>query len=392
MQHLKIALVLGGCLGAAALGIDSLVPALPLLAGEFGVSPGDSQLALTLAMLGFSLGQIPAGIASDRYGRRRVLYFALSTFALTCLLVARLPDFPALLALRVLQGLSLAGLSVSARAIVRDVSSGVDAGALMSSVTTVMALASVMAPLIGGYFSAEFGWRSIFIVMALYGAAFLLPVRWVVPATRGQGRAQSPLKQLQVSLRAFAGNAQSVRGVLVNAAAFAGLFGFISGSAAMAKEVFHLPQELLGPVIALIPLMLVLASQISRLLVRRVGLRNQEKLAVAVLAFAGLGQLACVALGSSSLILVWGFAMVYAMGFGLLMPVVTALVLDPQPRSAGFAAAILGTTQSAAGAGASALIALTYNHSAVPNGLLMGLSGLLAAGFLLLIKGRDQTV
>ncbi|MFK7954957.1 MAG: MFS transporter [Lysobacterales bacterium] len=389
MKTLKYALVLGACMGAASFGIDSLTPALPLLAEEFGISPGDSQLALTVAMLGFSLGQIPAGICSDRYGRRLVLYFALGTFSLTCVLVTVVADFSQLLLLRWLQGLSLAGLAVSARAIVRDVSSGVGAGQLMSAVTTVMASATVLAPVIGGYFASEYGWRSAFVVMAVYGMACLLPVRLVVPPTRRSGQRQSPWRQLGASLRAFAASKQSVRGVLVNAAAFSGLFGFVTASAALARDVYHIQQELLGPAIALIPLMLVVAGQISRKIVGLLGLSGQETLAVSVLTLAGAGQLGAAWVGMPSLALIWTFAMVYALGFGLLMPVVTALVLDPQPKSAGFAAAILGTTQSAAGAAASAVIAMTYNQTALPSGMLMGGAGLLAGIFLFALRDRQ---
>ncbi|MEM9182290.1 MAG: MFS transporter [Pseudomonadota bacterium] len=390
MSHLKFALVLGGCMGAASFGIDSLAPVLPLLAGEFGISAGQSQLALTLGMLGFSLGQIPAGMASDRYGRRLVLYSALSVFSLTSLAAMAFSDFSSLLALRAIQGLSLAGLAVSARAIVRDVASGVDAGALMSSVTTVMATATVAAPLVGGFFGAHYGWRSAFLVMAAYGIVCLLPVRSVVPAARRRPRQPSPWRQLGVSVRSFVSNRQSVRGVLVNAAAFSGLFGFMTAAAGVANDVYALPQWMLGPAIALIPLMLVAASQISRRIVRSLGLRRQERLAVGLLALASVGQLLGLSLGTPPLALVWGLAMFYALGFGLLMPVVTALVLDPQPRSAGFAAAILGTSQSAAGATASVLMAATYDQSVVPLCVLMGAAGLLAGGALLALGGRQS--
>ncbi len=389
MKTLKYALVLGACMGAASFGIDSLTPALPLLAEEFGISSGDSQLALTVAILGFALGQIPAGMVSDRYGRRMVLYFALSTFSLSCVLVTAVADFSQLLLLRFVQGISLAGLAVSARAIVRDVSSGVGAGQLMSAVTTVMASATVFAPLVGGYFSSEYGWRSAFVVMAAYGLACLIPVRLVVPATRQSGRRQSPWRQLGTSIKAFAASRQSIRGVLVNACAFSGLFGFITSSAALARDVYHVKQGLLGPAISLIPLMLVVASQVSRKIVGTLGLNGQEKLAVLVLAIAGTAQLGAALFEVHSLALIWTLAMIYTLGFGLLMPVVTALVLDPQPRSAGFAAAILGTTQSAAGAGASALMAVTYDQTTLPIGMLMGAAGLFVGVFLFAFKDRE---
>src|SRR5437762_13659913 len=57
-----------------------LVPALPLLAGSFDVSPAHVQLVLTLYLAGIAGGQLVYGPLSDRFGRRPVLLAGLVMF------------------------------------------------------------------------------------------------------------------------------------------------------------------------------------------------------------------------------------------------------------------------------------------------------------------------
>jgi MFS family permease len=58
--------VLIGSLGSV--GMWSVVVALPVVQGEFGVARGTASLAFTLVMLGFGIGQVVTGKISDRYG------------------------------------------------------------------------------------------------------------------------------------------------------------------------------------------------------------------------------------------------------------------------------------------------------------------------------------
>ena len=56
------------------------------------------------------------------------------------------------------------------RAIIRDLYDRDRAAAMIGLVTTVMVLAPMMAPLIGGLLDTLFGWESIFIFVALFAA------------------------------------------------------------------------------------------------------------------------------------------------------------------------------------------------------------------------------
>jgi MFS family permease len=63
--RLAVAVVIGSL---GAVGMWSVVVALPVVQTEFGATRGTASLAFTLVMLGFGLGQVVTGKISDRYG------------------------------------------------------------------------------------------------------------------------------------------------------------------------------------------------------------------------------------------------------------------------------------------------------------------------------------
>ncbi|MBL7373456.1 MFS transporter, partial [Escherichia coli] len=56
-----------------ALGIDSMLPALPAIGASLGVdSPNHRQYVVTAFLIGFAFAQLAYGPLSDRFGRRPV--------------------------------------------------------------------------------------------------------------------------------------------------------------------------------------------------------------------------------------------------------------------------------------------------------------------------------
>ncbi|MFA6576960.1 MAG: MFS transporter, partial [Nocardioides sp.] len=82
---------------------------LPELATEFGVSSAQSTLSLSLTTLGLGAALLVAGPWSDVVGRTRMIHLSLTASALVGLACAFAPTWSALLVLRFLQGVALAG-------------------------------------------------------------------------------------------------------------------------------------------------------------------------------------------------------------------------------------------------------------------------------------------
>jgi MFS family permease len=83
----------------------------------------DNQIALLQGMgvaLPVALGAVPLGLMADRVSRARMVLFLMTLALISCVLSALAPGFLSLLAVRVLAGLSAAGLIVAAYSMAGD--------------------------------------------------------------------------------------------------------------------------------------------------------------------------------------------------------------------------------------------------------------------------------
>ena len=199
------------------------------------------QLTLSSYLAGYALGQIGYGPFSDRYGRRPVLLFALVLFCIANLACALASSIEALIAARALQALGGSGAIVVARAIVRDLYAGARAGRELSLMGAIMALAPIVAPLVGGVLQTVFGWRANFIVTFGVGVIATMLVWRSLPETLSR-RAPEPLT-FGGAVRVYAGLLQN-RAYLAHlgivATSFAGLFAWISGSSFVLQDIYGL--------------------------------------------------------------------------------------------------------------------------------------------------------
>jgi len=158
--------------------IDTFFPSFRAMQAEFSLSDLSIQQTLTAYMLPYAVMSLVHGPLSDAFGRRPIVLWGLSLYALASLACAFAPSFYALLAFRALQGMTAGtGLTVG-RAIIRDLYDGPEAQRLMSVVTMIFSVAPAIAPLIGGWIHVAFGWRAVFGFLAVLGVAVVF-ASWV---------------------------------------------------------------------------------------------------------------------------------------------------------------------------------------------------------------------
>ena len=151
-----------------ALSIDAYLPALLAIASEFSATDAAVQQSLTAYVLAFAVMTLFYGTLSDSFGRRPVILVSLVFYLLSSIGAAMATSLEMLIVFRLLQGFSACGGTVVARAIVGDLFSGAEAHRAMSYINVVFGLAPAIAPILGGWLQAAFGWRSIFLFIALF--------------------------------------------------------------------------------------------------------------------------------------------------------------------------------------------------------------------------------
>ena len=160
-SHVRLVVLLGALSAFGPLSMDMYLPGLPSMARDLSAPAWAAQLTITTSMLGLAGGQLVAGPISDARGRRRPLLAGLAAYMATSLLCAVAPNIWMLLAFRLVQGAAGAAGIVIARAIVRDLHTGVAAARFFALLMLVGGLAPILAPLVGGELLHVTDWRGI---------------------------------------------------------------------------------------------------------------------------------------------------------------------------------------------------------------------------------------
>jgi DHA1 family bicyclomycin/chloramphenicol resistance-like MFS transporter len=378
----QVVLILGALSAFGPLSIDMYLPGLPELGRRLDAPAWAVQLTLTACLAGLALGQIVAGPLSDRFGRRGPLLAGVACYAAVSLLCAVAPSVEVLVVLRFVQGMSGAAGIVIARAIVRDMHSGVAAARFFSLLMLVNGLAPILAPVIGGQVLRVTSWRGVFVVLTAIGAALFLAAatglrETLPPDKRHPGGVVETVRTFArlLSDRAFLGHA------LACGLAFGAMFAYISGSPFVIQDIYGASPQLFSLMFAANALGLVAASQANRALLRRFEPRAILRAALSVQALAGVVLLAVVASGGG----VWGIVpllFVVVASLGLVMPNATALALADHPRVAGSASGLLGVLQFIVGAATAPLVGVGGTTTALPMALtiaVLGVGGVLSA-------------
>jgi MFS transporter, DHA1 family, multidrug resistance protein len=369
--------LLAGLTAIGPLTTDMYLPSLPDIARQLSASTAQVQLTLSSYLVGFAVGQIFYGPVSDRHGRKPVLMGALTLYGLATLACAFSKSIDMLIAARALQGVGGAGGIVLARAVVRDLHSGARAGRELSLMATVMALAPVIAPVIGGALQTESGWRSVFVTLLVSGAAGAGVVWLLLPETLAS-RATEPFS-LRSMVKSFAVLARSPAFMAylgLGSFSFAGLFAWISGASFVLQNLYHLSPFDFGLAFAFGSIGYMIGSALSARLVTRLGLDGLIGLGAGACAAGGLGTVAAVALGlTSALSLVLPIA-VYLAGLGMVLAQSIAGAMTPFPERAGAASSLFGVTQQSAAAICGAVVGALLGNSAWPLVLVVAAMGL----------------
>lgn len=347
---LRLLLVLGPLSAFGPLSMDLYLPVLPAMARDLHAADATVQLTMSACMVGLAVGQVLAGVLSDRFGRRRPVLIGVGSFVLLSVACALAPNLPVLIGCRLLQGMAGAAGIVVARAVVRDLFDGAASARVFSLLVLVVGAAPVLAPVIGGQLARVTVWRGQFLVLAMIGAGILLAAALGLPETLPPQRRRAA--GLGATARAFGavlGDGRFVGHALVLALSFGAMFTYIGQGTFVLQDGFGVSPQTYSAIFATNAAGIMLTGRANAALVRRVPAARLVALGVAAATVAGLVLLLAVRLD-------WGLPAVLPALFvvvastGLIGPNTTALALGRHGEQAGTASAVLGLVQFLTGA------------------------------------------
>lgn len=162
-----VVLLLSCCGFWSAVSNSIYFPALTVVERSFRVSPELNNVSIVAYLVLQGLSPTFMSFFADLYGRRPCLCASLISYAAFCLGISRSNAFWLLIVLRCFQASSIASLISITSASVGDIVSTERRGNFMGINSGIQLLGQGFGPLIGALLVHGFGWRGIFIFLAI---------------------------------------------------------------------------------------------------------------------------------------------------------------------------------------------------------------------------------
>jgi len=363
--------------------VDMYLPAMPAMALYLATGIEQVEVSLPLFLLGFALGQIVGGPVSDNYGRKPIGIAGFGLFTLASVMILYAPTVESLWVLRFVQAFGGGFGAVIAAAIVRDLYDGKDSARIFTLIGLIMMVAPLIAPAVGAVLLDFFGWKSIFVALAIYAVVQIVIIGLLLPETQKlrllRGHQRSSPRQVLGTYHMIITRRQSLGYLLCQAFVVATMFAFLTESSFMYIEYYGVSTSKFPILFGANIIVMMLFNRLNAKLLDRHSSRKLIWLGISV-------QLTSVSLllilylsGNLNL---WSnvILIMFSIGpIGIIGPNNMSAYLHCFSRNSATANAVMGTAQFALGAAIGVLVSLLHNGTLMPLFSIMFLSTLVAA-------------
>lgn len=373
-----------------ALGIDSMLPALPAIGAALDVgSPNARQFVVTAFVAGFGAAQLVHGPLADRFGRRRMLIVTLALYVVANMLAALSGSFTLLLAARVFGGAMVAACRTVVIAIVRDCFSGRAMARVMSIAFMVFMIVPILAPAFGSAVLLFGDWRTIFWSIAGVAALVLAWFAVRLPETlRPEDRRPLSPRSIARGWRITISDRLSLGYSLASGALLGALYGYLNSVQQIVADVFDQP-AMLSAIFAATAILMAIANLSNARLVMRLGMRLISHGALLGLVVASAIHLLVATTVGESLVTFTILQAITMACFGLATSNFSAMAMENMGHIAGTASSVQGFLSVTIGVTLGAVIGQAFDGSTAP--LSTGFLGCgLAALVIVLVTERGR--
>ncbi|MFD1163126.1 multidrug effflux MFS transporter [Hwangdonia seohaensis] len=336
--------LMASLMSIVALSIDALLPALPEIGYDLGVTnPADKQLLITMIFLGLGFGQLLFGPLSDSFGRKPIVYIGFLVFIVASIICVTTKSFEVMILGRILQGFGLSSPRSLSMSMIRDSFSGNYMAKILSIVVMFFILVPVVAPTLGQLLLYLFNWKSIFHFNLIFGVLIMLWFWLRQPETLPKS------KRIKFNSRLFIDGVKEFF-KYKEAVAFTMVSGFITGSflvyLSTSQQIFQEQYnlaEMFPYIFASLAISVGLATFLNSRFVVKYGML---KIAfVSCIAYALISVLYVVLFSSGenpSITVLLSFFALQFFAVGFLFGNLRALAMQPLGHIAGIGAALNG--------------------------------------------------
>ncbi|WP_386679723.1 multidrug effflux MFS transporter [Loktanella sp. R86503] len=347
------------------LATDMYLAALGDLATSMNASHAAAEFSLSIFFLGLCLGQLLLGPLTDTYGRKVPLLIGTALFTVTSIALPLVNDIHWFNGLRFVQAIGASAGMVVGRAIVKDLYDGRRAAQVMTVLVMLLTIGPIVSPTLGGLLLDAFGWRSIFVTMAIISVVAFALSTVILPETLpAASRTPRPFVTGWRAASMLLSQRKFVIMALVSGFVQGGMFAFITGSSGVFQGIFGLSALQFGGMFAAIAAALIIFGKVNGALLNRYG---PEQIVTAGLPmFVGATLVLALVSGTNTL---WVFVVPLWLSIGLvglLSANAMSITMELADKGAGMGSALLGAIQFAIAFSVSSCVALVGNDTALP--------------------------
>lgn len=372
-----------------AFSIDAMLPALPEIGAELSPDAlNNAQLILTSFVFGMGLGTFVTGPLSDTFGRKPVMIGGAVLYCGAAIWAFYAQTLEVMLIARTIQGLGAAGPRVVALAMIRDIYGGRDMARISSFVMLVFSLVPALAPTLGYFIIAGFGWRSIFLAFVIFSLATSIWLLIRQPETLlPENRRPLRIGKLIEATKEVLTTETTRLSMIVQTLGFGILFSSLSSIQQIFDLVFD-EGEHFHYWFGSIAVISASASLLNARIVGKYGMRAIIRRMFQVNITVALFMVACQFLGNET-VRFWSFYVFVVscfFGAGMTIGNLNALAMEPLPHIAGLAASAIAAVATVGAVIIAIPVGLAFNGTPVPLGLAVAVLATIAFWFTTKIK------
>jgi len=224
------------------LATDMYLPAFDTMRIDLNTSKSNISATLSLFLAGYAIAQLIWGPISDRFGKPKTIIVGLSIFTISSLIIFFTESVIAFMLLRLIQAIGVCAAAVSWQALVIEKYPAAETTKVFASIMPLVALSPALAPLLGVYLLNHFGWRSIFITLAIIAVLLILYTFTIKEDKAAKETTTSETKSISyisiLKSKRYLGN------VMIYALCSAAFFAWLTGSPFFLKEMGYSESEI----------------------------------------------------------------------------------------------------------------------------------------------------